>query len=95
MLKVGGALDIVVRKARVKIFEPHPLLLKPRPFGTTDAAGLQWQEFLGCSNEETNSKSIRTDFIATYSWNFIWYLIIWPIIAWTGMVLAVRDIDSA
>ena len=51
--------------------------------------GHSGKSFLVCSNAETNGKSIRTDFIATYSWNFIWYLIVWPIIAWTGMVLAV------
>ena len=28
-------------------------------------------EFLGCSNEEMNGKSIRTDFVATYFSSFI------------------------
>ena len=35
---------------------------KPRPFCIYDSIR---SEFLGCSNEETYSKSIRTDFVAT------------------------------
>ena len=78
MLKVGGgALDIWSRAKRGRKFLDHAHL------GATDAARPLWQEFLDCSNEETNGKSIRTDYIdlATYSWNFK--------SGWTDMALAV------
>ena len=63
MLKAEGALAIAARKVRAKSFGPTHFSLKPRPFGVNDAARPLWQEFLGCNNEETNSKSIRTDFV--------------------------------
>ena len=63
MLKVGGgALDIIEKFWTLPTFP-----LKPRPVGVNNAARPLWQEFLGYSNEETNSKSTRTDSVATYS----------------------------
>ena len=84
MLKVGGG-GIRYNRAR-KFLDPAHFSLKPRPFGVDNAARPPWQEFLGCSNKEMNG---RTDSVATYSWNFIWYLIVRPITARTGIALAV------
>ena len=52
MLRLGGGHQI---QSCMKIFGPHP-------FDANDAVRPQQQEFLGCSNEEMNGKSIRTDF---------------------------------
>ena len=60
MLRLGGALHDHARK----ILDHAHFSLKPHPFGVTDAARPWWQEFLGCSNEETYGKSIRIDFVA-------------------------------
>ena len=65
MLKVGGALNKVARVARAKIFGPCPLFIETTPILRSWCTE---QKSLGWSNEEMNSKSIRTDFITTYSW---------------------------
>ena len=57
MLEVEGALDINARKARAKFFGHAPLLSKPRPSGRPrDVVGVHWHDFLGCSDQEMNSK---------------------------------------
>ena len=65
MLKIGGggALD---RQCMRKLLGPRHFSLKPHPFGIYNAVRPLWQEFLGCSNEETNKKSTRTDSVAKF-----------------------------
>ena len=64
---------------------------KPRPFRITDSVR---SEFLGCSNEETNSKSIRTDFVSSYLFlkcnNLLQYFIVGPITSYAGIDMAIR-----
>ena len=53
MLEVEGALDINARE----IFGHAHFYQNPRPFGRPrDAVGVHWHDFLGCSDQETNSK---------------------------------------
>ena len=77
MLAVRRASDI----KRVKILDHAHFPLKPRPFCVHDA--LYWAKH---SNEEMNGKSIRTDFIAAYSWRFIRHLIDKPMKAWLVLI---------
>ena len=44
------------KRARGNLW-PRPRLSKPRPSGRPrDAVGVHWHDFLGCSDQETNSK---------------------------------------
>ena len=55
--RFGGGGGIQYNHAQ-KFSDPTLFSLKSR---------LLWQEFLGCSNEETNGKSTGTDSVATFS----------------------------
>ena len=52
------------------------------------------KSFFGCSKEDMNGRLTTTDFVHTYSWNFIWYLIIRLITAWTGIALAMGALPT-
>ena len=64
MVMVGGGIVIFARKVHAKFFDHAHFGYKLRPSHINNSVR---SEFLGCSNEETNSKSIRTGFVATCS----------------------------
>ena len=80
--RLGGHMIKLCAKRMRKILDHTHFLLKPRPFYVHDALS---KESLGWSNEEINGKSIRTDFIATYSWYFTKHLIVRHTKAWLDL----------
>ena len=62
-----------------KIYDHARFWYKPRPSGVNDSVRPLWQEFLGCSNEETKS---RTNFVATCTYS-------WFLTACTGIALGI------
>ena len=83
-----GAINIITHARERNFLWSHPVFIEAtpiwhyfvldiaaRPKSTGLISGL-------CKAIETNDKSTRTDFVATYSWNFMRYLIVRPSTAW-------------